>query len=414
MYLFKEQVTWKMHLPLLVTVSTHPLDNSGQVDIYTAHYDRQRCFEETRSGKFSVYVGGSWFPRSIFGRMMAVCAYIRCILAAIKLSFDSRRQQYDVIIVDQVSAVIPFLKALTSARILFYCHFPDLLLAQRRSTVHSIYRAPIDWIEQSTTGQADHILVNSEYTKRIFAETFSRLDRRGIIPSVLYPAVVIPNNAALTKSRSSWQKDLPEKAVTLLRGGPTFLSINRFERKKRIEIAIEALDLLIKDKKVSKKSPQIVIAGGYDPRLPENVEYLRDLGKLAARHGIRDSVAFLPSFSDSQKAALMAGCIGVIYTPPGEHFGIVPLEAMAAGRAVVACNSGGPRESIVDGETGYLCQPTAKSFASAMKSLMDESTAERLGAQAREHVQKKFSRNAFGKRLNDIVISLANQKSKIQ
>lgn len=383
------------------------------MDIYTAHYDPQRCFEETLSGKFSVYVGGSWFPRSIFGRMMAVCAYIRCILAAIKLSFNSRRQQYDVIIVDQVSAVIPFLKTFTSARILFYCHFPDLLLSQHRSTIHSVYRAPIDWIEQNTTGQADHILVNSEYTKRVFAETFCRLDRRGIIPSVLYPAVVVPNSATLSKSRSSWEKDLPEKAVTLMRSGPTFLSINRFERKKQIEIAIDALDLLKKDKKSTfMRSPQIVIAGGYDPRLPENVEYLRELGKLAARHGIRDSVAFLPSFSDSQKAALLAGCIGVIYTPPGEHFGIVPLEAMAAGRAVIACNSGGPRESVVDGETGYLCQPTAKSFASAMKKLMDESTAEKLGVQAREHVQRNFSRNAFGKRLNDIVIDLASKKSK--
>lgn len=383
------------------------------MDIYTAHYDPQRCFEETLSGKFSVYVGGSWFPRSIFGRMMAVCAYIRCILAAIKLSFNSRRQQYDVIIVDQVSAVIPFLKTFTSARILFYCHFPDLLLSQHRSTIHSVYRAPIDWIEQNTTGQADHILVNSEYTKRVFAETFCRLDRRGIIPSVLYPAVVVPNSATLSKSRSSWEKDLPEKAVTLMRSGPTFLSINRFERKKQIEIAIDALDLLKKDKKSTfMRSPQIVIAGGYDPRLPENVEYLRELGKLAARHGIRDSVAFLPSFSDSQKAALLAGCIGVIYTPPGEHFGIVPLEAMAAGRAVIACNSGGPRESVVDGKTGYLCQPTAKSFASAMKKLMDESTAEKLGVQAREHVQRNFSRNAFGKRLNDIVIDLASKKSK--
>lgn len=383
------------------------------MDIYTAHYDHQRCFEETLSGKFSVYVGGSWFPRSIFGRMMAVCAYIRCILAAIKLSFNSRRQQYDVIIVDQVSAVIPFLKTFTSARILFYCHFPDLLLSQHRSTIHSVYRAPIDWIEQNTTGQADHILVNSEYTKRVFAETFCRLDRRGIIPSVLYPAVVVPNSATLSKSRSSWEKDLPEKAVTLMRSGPTFLSINRFERKKQIEIAIDALDLLKKDKKSTfMRSPQIVIAGGYDPRLPENVEYLRELGKLAARHGIRDSVAFLPSFSDSQKAALLAGCIGVIYTPPGEHFGIVPLEAMAAGRAVIACNSGGPRESVVDGKTGYLCQPTAKSFASAMKKLMDESTAEKLGVQAREHVQRNFSRNAFGKRLNDIVIDLASKKSK--
>ena len=40
-----------------------------------------------------------------------------------------------------------------------------------------------------------------------------------------------------------------------------------------------------------------------------------------------------------------------------EHFGIVPLEAMLAGRPVLACNSGGPVESIIHGVTGYLCAP---------------------------------------------------------
>ena len=50
-------------------------------------------------------------------------------------------------------------------QILFYCHFPDLLLAQRRSRTHSAYRAPLDYAEQMTTGMADRLLVNSHYTQ---------------------------------------------------------------------------------------------------------------------------------------------------------------------------------------------------------------------------------------------------------
>jgi alpha-1,3/alpha-1,6-mannosyltransferase len=48
--------------------------------------------------------------------------------------------------------VIPLLRAFTSAQVLFYCHFPDMLLAQRSSLLRRLYRAPIDTLEQQTTG----------------------------------------------------------------------------------------------------------------------------------------------------------------------------------------------------------------------------------------------------------------------
>lgn len=48
---------------------------------------------------------------------------------------------------------------------LFYCHFPDLLLVQRRSFLRSIYRWPLNAAEELTTGQADKLLVNSQFTQ---------------------------------------------------------------------------------------------------------------------------------------------------------------------------------------------------------------------------------------------------------
>lgn len=67
---------------------------------------------------------------------------------------------------------------------------------------------------------------------------------------------------------------------------------------------------------------------------------------------------------------LLSACSAVLYTPQHEHFGIVPLEAMAWAKAVVACDSGGPKESVVNGRTGLLCEPTSESFANAMAQLM--------------------------------------------
>ncbi len=202
------------------------------------------------------------------------------------------------------------------------------------------------------------------------------------------------------------------------------------------------------------------MAGGYDPRLAENVEHLEELRQLAARLGVEQQVRgwqgawlwepgwqmgsrqlqhlhncslcdqaaverrstaslltyppaqvrFLPSFTDRQRAWLLAACAGVLYTPQHEHFGIVPLEAMAAGRPVVACDSGGPKESVLSGRTGYLCAPAAGAWADAMAALLAGGEAARMGAAARQHVQAKFSRAAFGEQLNGLVVELAAER----
>ena len=78
---------------------------------------------------------------------------------------------------------------------------------------------------------------------------------------------------------------------------------------------------------------------------------------------------FVQSFTDTERSALLAAACAVVYTPTNEHFGIVPLEAMAAGRPVLACNSGGPRESVLHGTTGLLAEPQPVAFARAMAQL---------------------------------------------
>ena len=80
-------------------------------------------------------------------------------------------------------------------------------------------------------------------------------------------------------------------------------------------------------------------------------------------------VAFVPSFTDRQRTELLQACQAVVYTPANEHFGIVPLEGMAAGRPVIASNSGGPLETVVHEATGLLCEPQPADFAQAMNAL---------------------------------------------
>jgi alpha-1,3/alpha-1,6-mannosyltransferase len=76
---------------------------------------------------------------------------------------------------------------------------------------------------------------------------------------------------------------------------------------------------------------------------------------------------------------------------------------MAAEKPVVACNNGGPKESVKNAATGFLCEPTPESFASAMMLLLhDPQKAEMMGKFARQHVEENFSRKV----LNTIIYDL--------
>lgn len=62
------------------------------------------------------------------------------------------------LVVFQVSACIPVLRlSRQRKKVLFYCHFPDQLLTQRKSALKRLYRAPLDWLEERTTGMADMV-----------------------------------------------------------------------------------------------------------------------------------------------------------------------------------------------------------------------------------------------------------------
>ena len=98
----------------------------------------------------------------------------------------------------------------------------------------------------------------------------------------------------------------------------------------------------------------MVVAGGWDIRVAENVEHEKELRTWASDLRIEDKVVFLKSISNDQRLLLLENTEVLLYTPGNEHFGIVPVEAMHMGCIVMACNSGGPLESVENGVTGFL------------------------------------------------------------
>lgn len=205
-------------------------------------------------------------------------------------------------------------------------------------------------------------------------------------------------------------------------------SLNRFERKKNIKLAIESIAWLRRNLDGSiTKDLILVIAGGYDLRLRENVDHHRELQALCDENNLKHvtvwphqepsdvdpnesdmaTVFFMPSISDARRNALLAKTFCLLYTPSNEHFGIVPLEGMAMGIPVIGMNSGGPKETIIDGVTGFLCEPTPSSVGSRVKLLLGGKVSlHEMSQKAKEHIRRNFSMRRFGDQWESIIIDL--------
>lgn len=82
---------------------------------------------------------------------------------------------------------------------------------------------------------------------------------------------------------------------------------------------------------------------------------------------------------------------------------------MAAYKPVIACNSGGPVETVKNGVTGYLCEPTPEDFSSAMaKFIENPELANRMGSEARKHIVESFSVKTFGQKLNQYLVDVVS------
>ncbi|HUS61396.1 MAG TPA: glycosyltransferase, partial [Acidimicrobiales bacterium] len=113
--------------------------------------------------------------------------------------------------------------------------------------------------------------------------------------------------------------------------GPFWLVVGRMLPYKRIDVAVEA---------AARAGTRLVAVGDGPTR-----SHLESIGGpgLEIRSGI----------SDDELGALYNACIGLVL-PGEEDFGIVPLEANAVGKPVVAFGRGGALETVIDGRTGVL------------------------------------------------------------
>ena len=148
----------------------------------------------------------------------------------------------------------------------------------------------------------------------------------------MYPCVAFEKN----KKKIDEEEEKDEEIVLEKFSSKThryFVSINRYEEKKNIPLAVLAFALLKEKLDPSTfKKLHLVIAGGYDERVEENKRVSEQLKHVVREKKIEDQVTFLYSISTQLKNQLIRKCVAVIYTPSDEHFGIVPIETMNMGK----------------------------------------------------------------------------------
>jgi glycosyltransferase involved in cell wall biosynthesis len=152
---------------------------------------------------------------------------------------------------------------------------------------------------------------------------------------------------------------------------PVFAYLGRLKRYKGVHLVIRAF--------AACGAPDAVLeiagAGDYRPAL-ETLARSLDLG---------DRVRFLGRISESEKLSLLRRAWALAFASPKEGWGITNLEAAACATPVVASNSPGIRESVRDGETGYLVpHGDIGAMASAMRTLASSrKLVSELGSHAR-------------------------------
>ena len=221
--------------------------------------------------------------------------------------------------------------------------------------------------DRETASRVHRYVTNSRYVARRISRYYNR------DASVVYP----PVDTVFFQPAES----LPDDGHCLV--------VSALVPYKRIEVAIEACRLA--------RVPLRIVGQG-----PER----STLERAAAKSG--GDVRFLGRLSDDGVRDEYRHASLVLMTGE-EDFGIVPLEAQACGRPVVALARGGALESIVPDETGLLVDDdTPQAFADAIRRGLSASFNRRA---IRQHAER-FSRDRFGDEMTAIVDDTLRNRSR--
>jgi glycosyltransferase involved in cell wall biosynthesis len=234
-------------------------------------------------------------------------------------------------------------------------------LRNERGMTRALLGVQARW-ERANVHRADRVMVPSRYSAAVAAEAYA------VAPSKID---VVPEPIDL----ADWRRRFA--AAPARHPTPTVLSVARMYPRKRLLDLLEAARLL--RSRIPEARVRIVGDG------PES----GPLRARAATLGLEGMVTFLGDVPRGTLAVEYARAHCFCLPTVQEGFGIVFLEAMAAGLPVVGCRAAAVPEVVVEGRTGLLVSPRQPAeLAAALATLLENDGLRKdLGAEAARHVE---------------------------
>lgn len=348
--------------------------------IYTHHHEPEATYPELRAARIV-----ELSPRVSVRRELRPLAHAAATMARCRLPTMEERA---LLVSSEGLGDLVMARARLPA--VCYCHTPlkivhdpvtraALVAHDRRKQVLAAALAPaFNAADRLVWRRYRHVLANSDETaRRIAAAGLAERDR----VEVLRPGVDL--------ARFGAGQDAARRR--------RFLVAGRIMWQKNVELAIDALALARR----RGLDCDLVIAGAVDVK---SRPYLAEL--RARARGL--PVTFEPDPTDERLVELYGEALALVFTPLNEDWGMVPLEAMAAGALVIAVDAGGPRESILHGKTGWLLPGTPAAFAERMLEVAstDATVLAPLRSSARSRAAE-FGWDGFVARLDDVMEAVA-------
>ena len=270
----------------------------------------------------------------------------------------------------------PFL-AMVETPIVYGCQEPTRVLYEpyrirAESPIKKLLRVPHNWVthpflrrrERRLVQRAHALVANSSYS----AEVLYRLFERKAV--VAYPGV---HGEIFKYVRAAHPKGV--------------LSVGSLDIIKGHDFVIECVSRVPREHR-----PSLTIICPRGTHSTDEAVYLERMARAR-----RVTLEIVSGISDDELAARYANAIALLFAARLEPFGLVCVEAMACGCPVLTVEEGGPRETVVDGVTGFVLPRDPDSFAQRLLQLIqDVELRDRLGANGARHVREQFTwkRNA--------------------
>ena len=191
---------------------------------------------------------------------------------------------------------------------------------------------------------------------------------------------------------------LPETQKNTNHSGTLYIGIvgQVIERKGHITL-LHAISLLVK----KGLDIQLIIAGDGDPVFTAKVKM------LIADLGLVPNITWR-GFKKNLEEIYMGIDVLVAPTIPPEPFGLIVIEANMLGIPVIASNKGGFKETVTNGENGFLVEPEdAEQMAGKIEYFYSHRDAiERMGKTGRENVVQHFNKQIMIKEIDNLLTAL--------